>query len=287
MSNDQSAEDAARAFPFDAREAPTTFEPVQLDLNKAPLKCLDWWNTRSNLFCCLNPFLRCFSGHQVIDSTDPKVWEEQVANPSNKRCPDSMKGVWWLKYNTAAEKLVTVFGDANFSGTFNEEGTDGMGTWERPLKGNWSRDNAIFGLALSVWGKRETSIAKGYMDLKRGICTVSGKRGEGIQIVYRKSDDEWWKVHYAANPGEPGDQDIEYMYKWLKVIDKDGNTTKYWDEYVEWADAPLPHSNCGTSWWPFWGCCLSDRQVMDIMVMPNPKQAVNFVADRENAKKDK
>lgn len=38
------------------------------------------------------------------------------------------------------------------------------------------------------------------MNLKDGICTVHDKRGEGIQVVYRVTEDEWWKVHYGGNP---------------------------------------------------------------------------------------
>ncbi len=66
------------------------------------------------------------------------------------------------------------------------------------------------------------------------------------------------------------------MYKWVKVLDKDGNKTKYWNEYVEWSEAPLPHSNCGTSWFPFWACCFPGDKITRNMMHPNPKQAVQF-----------
>lgn len=191
-----------------------------------------------------------------------------------------MKGLWWLQYNYAHEELVTIFSDAEFSGTFNEDGTDGYGKWGRPLRTNWTRENTMFGLILSGYAKKNPPpTAKGRMNLKDGICTVHGSSGSGIQVVYRQNDLEWWKVHYKANPGEEGDQEIEFMYKWLKVLDKDGNPTKFWDEYVEWAEAPLPHKNCGTSWWPFWGCCLSNKQIAENMCRPNPKQVVDFRVD--------
>ena len=73
------------------------------------------------------------------------------------------------------------------------------------------------------------------------------------------------------------------MYKWLKVLDKEGNKTKHWDEYKAWCEAPLPHRNFGTSWFPFWGLFLSGKQVRENMSMPNPKQVVNF---RGNVKKE-
>jgi hypothetical protein len=116
-------------FQWDAREAPPKFDPVQLDIAQTPLKCLDWWNTRSQLFCCLFPCAGpCFSGHETIDGTNPEAWKKQLENP-NPDAPASMQGLWWLKYNIAHEQLVTIFGDAEYVGTFNEDGTDGHGMW--------------------------------------------------------------------------------------------------------------------------------------------------------------
>ena len=51
-----------------------------------------------------------------------------------------------------------------------------------------------------IWGSRKNARFRGRMNLKDGICTIHGKRGEGIQIVYQINDNEWWKVHYNANP---------------------------------------------------------------------------------------
>ena len=199
---DLAKSDDAKNFPWDARQSPEAFDPVQLDLFETSwlYKVVDWWNTRSTLLCCFSPCLRCWADHEVIDGTDRQVWKKQLTNPSNKRCPDSMKGLWWMKHNYGPENLVTIFSDAEFNGTFNEEGTDGYGEWIRPLRNNWTRENAIFGLVFSVWGNKENSKVVGRMNLKDGICTVHGDRGEGAQVVYRQNADEWWKVHYAANP---------------------------------------------------------------------------------------
>lgn len=187
-----------------------------------------------------------------------------------------MKGLWWLKYNHAPEELVTIFSDANFIGTFNEDGTDGYGHWERPLRHNWTRDNAFFGLVFSIWGNKETAKAVGRMNLKDGICTLHGAKGEGKQIVYRVNDDEWWKIHYKGNPGEEGEQEIEFMYQWLKVFGKHGEPTKYWDDYVSWVKEPLPHRNIFANWWPSWALFLKKKQIAENMCRPNSKQVVNF-----------
>ncbi len=191
----------AKTFPWHARKQPETFEPVQLNKpNRVRNQFIDWWNTRTLLLFFLNPILRLVANHKIIDATDADVWKDQLKNPSNERCPDSMKGLWWMQYNTAPENLVTIFNDAEFTGTYNEEGTDGFGTWARSLKHNWTRENALFGLVLSIWGNRDTAKVEGRMNLKDGICTVHGLGNEGQQVIYRQNDDEWWKIHYLGNP---------------------------------------------------------------------------------------
>ena len=93
-----------------------------------------------------------------------------------------MKGVWWSHYNCAPEELVTLFSDAEFNGTFNEDGTDGYGEWKRPLKKNWSRHNSLQGLVFSIIGKSPTREVVGRMNLKDGMCTVrKGKGGSGAE----------------------------------------------------------------------------------------------------------
>jgi len=271
LENEKNAKD----FAWTARQVPSAFDPVQLKENGIVVGWLDWWNTRSKLFCCCFPCAGCLAGHKVIAGTDAEVWKKQLEN-QNPDCPPSMQGLWWLQYNIAHEQLVTIFSDAEFVGTYNEDGTDGYGMWYRPLEWNWSRENTCFGYILGISAKRGGSKVTGLMNLKDGILTVYNGKGQGMQMVYKITDDEWWKVHYLADPGMEGDQEINFMYKWLKVLDKDGNKTQHWDEYVAWTDRPLPHENCGTSWFPFWSCCLSNRQINENMIMPNKKQIVRF-----------
>jgi len=168
-----------------------------------------------------------------------------------------------------------MFGDAEFDGNFNKEGTDGSGTWSRDLKYNWSRDDSAFGNVVAAF--TTGGGFDGRLNLKDGVATVHGVRGEWIQVVYKMNDNEWWKVHYAGNPGEEGDKTVEFMYKWLKVIDKDGNPTEHWDNYKEWSHAPLPNDACcGLHFIPCWGCCLSGNEMLENMTYPSPKQVVNL-----------
>lgn len=269
------AETIGRNYDWKSREIPSNYDPVQLDTFDPPARFIDWWNTRSTFLCCLFPCLSCISSHKTFDGTDPTVWKKQLENP-NKGVPESMQGLWWLKDNVAHEQLMTIFGDADFVGTYNEDGTDGYGMWYRPFRHNWTRENSMFGHVLGVNGNRGNIKVSGRMNLKDGILTVHTGLGDGNQIVYKVNDEEWWKVHYAGNPGEALQDEIIYMYKWLKVLDKDGKQTKHWKEYVDWSNAPLPNQNCGTSWFPCWSCCLPRKKALENMVYPNKTQIVNF-----------
>jgi hypothetical protein len=278
-----SAEKQGKSYPWDSRQRPETYTPVQLQrdpLGWKELPCIDWWSTRSKFLNCCFPFAYCClgKGKKVFDSTNEiEFWKEQLANESSNKCPDSMKGVWWLKDNIAHEKLVTIFSDAEMVGTFNEDGTDGYGTWSRSMHYNWSRDRNCFGYILSLNGKITKSNVNAVMNMKDGKMRVGG---HGDQIVYRVSDDEWWKTHYAAKPGEVGGDYITYMYKWLKVLDKDGNPTQYYEEYVKMSKQQLPnnttciHCCCCSYCWPMCGGCVSGVQIKENMAYPNPTQIV-------------
>jgi hypothetical protein len=162
------------------------------------------------------------------------MWKRQIVDhPLNVNCPESMRGLWWLQWDHAPENLVTIFSDCEWIGMLNENDNNatittnnnnhhhhhdddnddddnvdmnindlqGYGMWTRRLKYNWSRDDSCLGLVFAIWAaNRSESRFWGRMNLKDGICTVHGKRGEGIQVVYRVTEDEWWKVHYGGNP---------------------------------------------------------------------------------------
>ena len=65
------------------------------------------------------------------------------------------------------------------------------------------------------------------------------------------------------------------MYKWLKVLDKDGNPTEHWEEYKEWLNSPVPNKGCQLPCTPFI-CGLSNTEKNENMVRPNPKQIVRL-----------
>jgi len=293
------AAEKAKKYPWDFKSKPTKLNTVQLANKKLDFKWIDWWNTRSDLFCCCFPLAHCVAGDcncccpiSVIDSTDASVWKEQLNKTSssnnNNQCPESMKGVWWLKYNIAHETLVT-FSDSEWVGTFNKEGTDGYGTWSKELRYNWSRDQSAFGYGLQIFGGAKTRKSTGFVNMKDGLWLI---RGEDDQLAFRISDDEWWKVTYNddtinsldlyaddednENTQTKEDENVKYMYAWVKVLDKHGAPTKHWAEYERWAKGPLPHENCGTSWFPCWGLNLSASQAYENMTRPNRKQIVWF-----------
>lgn len=261
----------AKSFPWDKRTIPSEYIPVQQD-NGITASCIDWWSTRSPLFCCLFPFAKCYTGAKTVDGTDPSVWKKQLE--ANKNCPESMQGVWFLKDNHAHEELVTIFNDWETIGDINEDGTDGYGRWTRSLKTNWSRDNTCFGYILLMFSKyKGDPQVGGLYNLKDGIITLD----PGTQWVFRVNDNEWWKIHHVGQIGEAGEKDINFMYQWLKVLDKDGEPTEHWEEYVKWSKDPLPHRNCCEPWFPFWPCCgFTNQQKFEDMTRPNVKQNIIF-----------
>ena len=107
---------------------------------------------------------------------------------------------------------MTIFGDVDFVGTYNEDGMDGYGMWYRPFRHNWTHENSMFGHVLGVNDNRGNIKVSGRMNLKDGILTVHTGLGDGNQIVYKVNDEEWWKVHYAGNPVSTGMiSDIRYQ----------------------------------------------------------------------------
>eukprot|EP00551_Chaetoceros_affinis_P018323 CAMPEP_0203742922 /NCGR_PEP_ID=MMETSP0092-20131115/59172_1 /ASSEMBLY_ACC=CAM_ASM_001090 /TAXON_ID=426623 /ORGANISM="Chaetoceros affinis, Strain CCMP159" /LENGTH=254 /DNA_ID=CAMNT_0050630195 /DNA_START=48 /DNA_END=810 /DNA_ORIENTATION=+ len=213
-------EQKAKEYPWHTRTIPPEFStPQQNDpwgITKCP--CIEWWNTRSPLFCCLFPCSNCYTGAKVVDGTDHTVWKEQLEKFQNG--PESMRGVWWLKYNHAHEELVTIFNDTTFLGETNDDGTDGYGRWERSLGTNWSRDNSCFGHILVLNAKATGAKVGGLYNLKDGILTLD----PGMQWVFRVDDNDG--VHYEGDIGEEGEQKYNFIYQWLKVIDKDGEPTE-------------------------------------------------------------
>lgn len=266
------AEEEARYLYWSQRNPPIKFDPIQIKQKDLTCKCLDWWNTRSSLFCCCFPVLRCVSACcfdqdiQVIDGKSMAIWEKQLKDEVDSRCPEELRGVWWMQYNYAHEQLVLAFSDAEWVG-----GKE-YGLWQKSLRNNWSRDNTCFGHILLMNGAAKNGNAKGSYNLKDGKIWVQSDDGD--QLVYRISEDEWWKIHYEGKlmNGEKNSEKITFQYKWLKVIDKDGIPTKHWNTYLEWSTSPLPHRNCGTSWLPCWGCCISDLEAKENMIYPNPRQ---------------
>ena len=178
--------EAAKSYPWDKRTIPQVFSPLQENW-KVTCSCLDWWNTRSPLFCCLFPCAKCYTGATTIDGTDPSVWKEQLEKHQN--CPESMRGLWWLKHNHAHEELVTIFNETDFIGEINEDGTEGVGRWERSLAMNWTRENSCFGYILLMFAKSKDPKVGGLYNLEKGILTLD----PGHQWVYRVNDNEWCK----------------------------------------------------------------------------------------------
>ncbi len=192
MSEAERWEREAREYTWDARSIPEEFSTPQDSTDWACYQCphIEWWNTRSPLFCCFFPCFNCYTGAKVVDGTDHTVWKEQLEK--NQNGPESMRGVWWLKYNHAHEQLVMIFNETEFIGEINEDGTDGYGRWLRPLDTSWSRDNTCFGHILVTFAKANKAKVGGMYNMKDGILTMDPP----LQWIFRVNDNEWCKSSY-------------------------------------------------------------------------------------------
>jgi hypothetical protein len=96
-----------------------------------------------------------------------------------------------MQYNHAHEHLVSAFTGAEWIG--GEE----YGLWRKPLRNNWTRDNTCFGYILLMNGAKNGGKVKASYNLKDGKLWIQDI-DKGDQLVYRMSEDEWWKIHYEG-----------------------------------------------------------------------------------------
>ena len=191
------AEEEARSLSWSKRNPPKQFNPIQIKADDLTCKWLDWWNTRSPLFSCCFPLLRCISSScfnqeiEVLDAASPSIWEEHLKQQVMSHCPEELRGVWWMQYNYAHEQLVSAFSGAEWIG-----GTE-YGLWRKPLRNYWTRDNTCFGYILLMNGAARNGKTKALYNLKDGKFWIQNSDG-GDQLVYRISEDEWWKIHYEG-----------------------------------------------------------------------------------------
>jgi len=259
----------ARSFNWDERERPAVYDPVQLRTYNLPVGFVDWWSTRSQLFCCCFPLARCVAGRgnpfavTVTDITDDSIWGPALARPI-LTAPESLRGVWYLADNIAHENLV-LMNDAVVEGDFDAQGTSGFGAWKHSLRSTWSRDTTCFGWILLVSASvRDNQEVAAAFNLEAGKLRFNER-----EWVFRVDDDMWWKTHFEPSTGE-----VVYMYRWLRVIRPDGSKTQHWDELVRRATAPLPHRNCFEPWLPCWSCCISNEQRVRNMIYINKHNSV-------------
>lgn len=265
---------------WDAREYPG-YQPAQLDPDKANVPCsfCDWWNRRSWLCCCCFPCIQCANGlcnpclAQRVDALDPEIYKKTLEMPT--KCPEELKGVWWLQDNIAAESLV------NFNDSFFEDKGDGNLYWEHDVPQSWLRDYSVFGLCLGTVNACLGITKCAWKEWQQVVsATFNFEKGKGkfdeFQWVYKINEDEWQKASYAAKVGEPKADEVTYMYRWRRVMRGDGSTTAAWDEMKEVMQSPLPKKNCCAPWCPFWPLCISKKDILLNMTYNNQMQVVIF-----------
>eukprot|EP00440_Ansanella_granifera_P018298 gb/GFBE01019870.1/.p1 GENE.gb/GFBE01019870.1/~~gb/GFBE01019870.1/.p1 ORF type:complete len:304 (+),score=61.53 gb/GFBE01019870.1/:1-912(+) len=279
----------SKELPWNAREKPATYNPVQTKPGEnqfpMPYSFVDWWSPRSMLLCCCYPAFWCINGRgnpcaggNSVDITDPSIWKEALAQPT--ACPDSMKGVWWLKDNLAHECLICLH-DAEWSGDFNSAGTRGIARMRKRMDTLWSREQSAFGKVLQA----AATLRSGEEAWVGGLFNFDIGKGQQLDAPvpewgFKISEDEYWKAFYYANPGEPRGDDIYYMYKWIRVMRPDGSTTAAFEDFKSRCTMPDPNANCGTSWCSCWPAGLSMEQRLQSMNVLCSRQSMFMRPER-------
>ena len=274
------------------REKPSSYEPVQLDAEKFPLPCswVDWWSPRSWCCCTCFPLAHCLHGRgnpclvQTVDALDPELYRKTLQLPT--KCPNELRGVWWLQDNIAHETLV-IFNDS-FWEDVDEPGSGTM-FFQHDLPQTWLRDLSMFGLILGIgnawqspcqntWAQEWQSYVPMYFNFNEGKGVF-----KPTSWLFRVTEDEWQKPDYAAAPGLPGGDDLVYMYRWRRVMRGDGTTTSAWEEMKQVMESPLPHRNCFEPWCPCWPLCISPSERLVDMTYANRRQVVIFRPEERTA----
>eukprot|EP00929_Paragymnodinium_shiwhaense_P023324 TRINITY_DN1462_c0_g1_i1.p1 TRINITY_DN1462_c0_g1~~TRINITY_DN1462_c0_g1_i1.p1 ORF type:complete len:352 (-),score=43.24 TRINITY_DN1462_c0_g1_i1:476-1495(-) len=133
------------AFEGKARPPPSLYSPPQKP-NNCCVSCL-LWAQRQTCGSCLRSCCMCCSAScmplQRFKLTDPDGVFKQMLSVSHPRCPESLKGIWWMEDNVGSEGLLT-FQDADWK------------TEHISLKlntSNWTYDsNGLGGIWLTING---------------------------------------------------------------------------------------------------------------------------------------
>lgn len=97
--------------------------------------------------------------------------------------------------------------------------------------------------------------------------------GDPSERTWRIDEDEWQKANYSKNVDEP-DAEINFMYRWRRVIRGDGSTTPAFEEMKQILTSPYPHRNCLEPWCVCWPMLLTKEERLKDMAYSNRNQLV-------------
>lgn len=115
--------------------------------------CINWYGKRSPWFPCFNKVCLCCLCSEQILLTDEKTWVPQMLKSIHPRCPNELKGIYWLRDHIQALTLLT-FHDCDWS---NPQKT------RRNLNSNWVKANTTWGVLSTVQSKIGSCF---YMDVE-------------------------------------------------------------------------------------------------------------------------
>ena len=219
-----------------------TYSPPQLQPGYFPNICNRIDFITHNSKCC--NYCPLTSQARLFDLTrDGDIFLNKLLENESEKCPEYLRGVWWMQDNVVNERFVT-FGDADWK-------TDKYAI--KHMKYNWTNDNtcqgkvhscilATFPLNLEIeisndnkWIAIRSISTKGWMGRIDEDVKYSNEWWEPqLRNTIGVSKEDLYRLTYAEFTNSKSRLKYQYGMKRVAYLDKNGTLvkTEAWNEYL-------------------------------------------------------
>eukprot|EP00929_Paragymnodinium_shiwhaense_P023325 TRINITY_DN1462_c0_g2_i1.p1 TRINITY_DN1462_c0_g2~~TRINITY_DN1462_c0_g2_i1.p1 ORF type:complete len:353 (-),score=43.20 TRINITY_DN1462_c0_g2_i1:487-1506(-) len=222
-------------FESKAKAHPPTLYSTPQKPDNCCISCLLWAQRQTCGTCCRSCCMRCGRSClplQRFKVTDPDEVFNQMLSVTHPRCPESLKGIWWLEDNVGSEGLVT-FQDADwqtesialklntYNWTYDSNGLGGIwltiNAWlfggrhqfEFSPSGDWINIHIRFGNSHFIYVLKEGDVLK---------------RPDGSLVDFTPGED-LLRVSYSSFDPETAVM-YQYLVRRVAYLDSDGRLVK-------------------------------------------------------------
>eukprot|EP00929_Paragymnodinium_shiwhaense_P105111 TRINITY_DN7001_c0_g1_i1.p1 TRINITY_DN7001_c0_g1~~TRINITY_DN7001_c0_g1_i1.p1 ORF type:complete len:350 (-),score=62.00 TRINITY_DN7001_c0_g1_i1:560-1546(-) len=173
------------AFYAKKRPVPSTYDPVQLQWKLPPC----FFTQTSG--CCAQPVVPCCCAWSMYACCNPKAqkvslleteaWFPKMLGYTNPRCPERLRGIWWMSDNQVNQEVLMTFEDADW--------IDDSACLKQDYE-NWTRTPSCFGIILITqnYAKRGKMVIQFSPD-KKWIAISNLDCEEGYMIYLPDADE--------------------------------------------------------------------------------------------------